>query len=168
MVACCCLCMLILPNTPSEGVGWSHFLHLCSCCPAGHHFEAQPELQLLLQSGGNTFIEAYGRILGTQLVCCWVAVALSFMPPRMLRRCFPPMVTGLTIFLIGAGLIGTGLKVGLCSEHADLQCPAHFCICSAAADTSEALICCTSYLLSKAMCSETALARQMHELNCVL
>ena len=64
-----------------------------------------------MQSEGNTFIEAYGRILGTQLVCCWVAVALSFMPPRMLRRCFPPMVTGLTIFLIGAGLIGTGIKV---------------------------------------------------------
>ena len=34
------------------------------------------------------------------------------MPPRMLKRCFPPMVTGLTIFLIGAGLIGSGLKVG--------------------------------------------------------
>ncbi|DBB13713.1 TPA: hypothetical protein ACH3X3_000728 [Trebouxia sp. C0006] len=76
-----------------------------------------------MMSGGNTFIEAYGRILGTQLVCCWVAVALSFMPPRMLRRCFPPMVTGLTIFLIGAGLIGTGLKAwgggSVCQEYAE-------------------------------------------------
>ncbi|KAL0033065.1 hypothetical protein WJX79_000796 [Trebouxia sp. C0005] len=76
-----------------------------------------------MMSDGNTFIEAYGRILGTQLACCWVAVALSFMPPRMLRRCFPPMVTGLTIFLIGAGLIGTGLKAwgggSVCQEYAE-------------------------------------------------
>lgn len=64
-----------------------------------------------LQSEGNTFREAYGRIMGTQLVCCWLAVLLSFMPPRALRRCFPPLVTGTTIFLIGAGLIGTGLTV---------------------------------------------------------
>ena len=68
---------------------------------------------LTMQSEGNTFIEAYGRILGTQITCCWLAVLLSFMPPRMLKRCFPPMVTGLTIFLIGAGLIGSGLKVSL-------------------------------------------------------
>ena len=68
-------------------------------------------LELLVQKEGDSFIGAYGRILGTQLVCCWLAVILSFMPPRMLKRCFPPMVTGLTIFLIGAGLIGTGLKV---------------------------------------------------------
>lgn len=67
---------------------------------------------VLLQAEGNTFIEAYGRILGTQITCCWLAVLLSFMPPRMLKRCFPPMVTGVTIFLIGAGLIGAGLQVG--------------------------------------------------------
>ncbi len=89
-----------------------------------------------MQSAGNTFVEAYGRILGTQLVCCWLAVALSFMPPRMLRRCFPPMVTGLTIFLIGAGLIGTGLKVGhpcchpVCLQEGGMQtavmCTMHY------------------------------------------
>ncbi|KAL3137001.1 hypothetical protein ABBQ32_006593 [Trebouxia sp. C0010 RCD-2024] len=71
---------------------------------------------------GNTFTEAYGRILGTQITCCWLAVLLSFMPPRMLKRCFPPMVTGLTIFLIGAGLIGTGLQAwgggAVCQETA--------------------------------------------------
>ncbi|KAL3148343.1 hypothetical protein ABBQ38_013800 [Trebouxia sp. C0009 RCD-2024] len=72
---------------------------------------------------GNTFVQAYGRILGTQITCCWLAVLLSFMPPRMLKRCFPPMVTGLTIFLIGAGLIGTGLQAwgggAVCQETAN-------------------------------------------------
>lgn len=85
----------------------AHHMLLCNACTA----------TVLLQAEGNTFIEAYGRILGTQITCCWLAVLLSFMPPRMLKRCFPPMVTGVTIFLIGAGLIGAGLQVGVKTAH---------------------------------------------------
>lgn len=94
---------------PWQGISASYqtcklaYLH-CPLCIAS-------KVSSSLQAEGNTFIEAYGRILGTQITCCWLAVLLSFMPPRMLKRCFPPMVTGLTIFLIGAGLIGSGLKV---------------------------------------------------------
>ena len=93
--------MCLLKNQTSIKVISSSKL-LCNACTA----------IVLLQAEGNTFNEAYGRILGTQITCCWLAVLLSFMPPRMLKRCFPPMVTGVTIFLIGAGLIGEGLKVG--------------------------------------------------------
>ena len=58
---------------------------------------------------GISFGDAYGKILGTLLVCCWWSVALSFMPPKMLKRVFPPVVTGVTIFLIGASLITAGI-----------------------------------------------------------
>ncbi len=33
---------------------------------------------------------------------------LSFMPHRALKKVFPPIVTGVTIFLIGAKLVATG------------------------------------------------------------
>ena len=32
---------------------------------------------------------------------------MSFVPPRTLKRIFPPMVTGTVILLIGASLIGS-------------------------------------------------------------
>ena len=38
--------------------------------------------------------KAGDRILGTLLGCAWLTVALSFMPPKLLRRIFPPLVTG--------------------------------------------------------------------------
>jgi uracil-xanthine permease len=59
---------------------------------------------------GDTFTEAYGRLMGVIMVACLTTIAISFMPPRAVRRVFPPMVTGITIFLIGAALIGTGMK----------------------------------------------------------
>ncbi|KAK9815474.1 hypothetical protein WJX72_004255 [[Myrmecia] bisecta] len=62
-----------------------------------------------MMSQGNTFDEAYGRCLGTLMVCSWVVVAMSFMPPRVIRRVFPPLVPGVVIFLIGASLIQSAL-----------------------------------------------------------
>ena len=59
---------------------------------------------------GDTFKEAYGRVLGTILVCWLVEFFLSFVPPRALKRVFPPIVSGTAVFLIGASLIGTGIK----------------------------------------------------------
>ncbi|KAK9845023.1 hypothetical protein WJX74_009785 [Apatococcus lobatus] len=64
----------------------------------------------IMRGQGISFGDAYGKILGTLLVCCWWSVALSFMPPRMLKRVFPPIVTGVTIFLIGASLITAGIQ----------------------------------------------------------
>ena len=52
--------------------------------------------------------EAYGAVLGTACVCALLEIALSFLPPRALRKLFPPIVTGPTVMLIGIHLIETG------------------------------------------------------------
>ncbi|KAG1743620.1 xanthine uracil permease [Suillus paluster] len=51
--------------------------------------------------------DAYGMVLGTSLVCSLLEIGMSFIPPRMLKRIFPPMVTGTVILMIGASLVGT-------------------------------------------------------------
>ncbi|CAN0382306.1 unnamed protein product [Ectocarpus sp. 12 AP-2014] len=55
-------------------------------------------------------VKAYGAVLGTFLVCSWVEIVLAFIKPNALRKVFPPIVTGVTVFLIGAALVGTGFK----------------------------------------------------------
>ena len=44
---------------------------------------------------------------GTSLICSFLEMFMSFVPPRTLKRIFPPMVTGTVILLIGASLIGS-------------------------------------------------------------
>lgn len=44
------------------------------------------------------------------LVVCWYQVAVSFCPPRILRRIFPPIVTGTYLILLGVSLIGAGFQ----------------------------------------------------------
>ncbi|KAN0096979.1 Permease family domain containing protein [Tylopilus felleus] len=51
--------------------------------------------------------DAYGMVLGTSLICSFLEIGLSFIPPRTLQRIFPPMVTGTVIVMIGASLIGS-------------------------------------------------------------
>ncbi|KAJ8582427.1 Xanthine/uracil permease [Rhizopogon salebrosus TDB-379] len=51
--------------------------------------------------------DAYGMVLGTSLICSFLEIGLSFLPPRVLQRIFPPMVTGTVIVMIGASLIGS-------------------------------------------------------------
>jgi uric acid-xanthine permease len=66
--------------------------------------------------------KAYGALVGTAALCSLVEIALSFLPPRLLQRIFPPIVTGPTVLLIGVDLIGaSGFKnwaggSGLCSD----------------------------------------------------
>ncbi|KAH6912463.1 purine permease [Coprinopsis sp. MPI-PUGE-AT-0042] len=50
--------------------------------------------------------DAYGKILGTSLICAFFEIFLSFCSPRILKRLFPPLVTGTVILMIGASLIG--------------------------------------------------------------
>lgn len=52
----------------------------------------------------------YGMILATQCCCALLQVALSFVPPKILKKIFPPLVTGPTVLLIGASLIQTGFQ----------------------------------------------------------
>ncbi|KAJ4291799.1 hypothetical protein N0V90_009694 [Kalmusia sp. IMI 367209] len=54
--------------------------------------------------------DGYGAILGTQCVCALLEILMSFTPPRILKRIFPPLVTGPTVMLIGIHLIETGFK----------------------------------------------------------
>ncbi|KAI0750925.1 Xanthine/uracil permease [Daedaleopsis nitida] len=50
--------------------------------------------------------DAYGMVLGTSLICAFLEIFMSFIPPRVLKKVFPPMVTGTVIVMIGASLIG--------------------------------------------------------------
>lgn len=54
--------------------------------------------------------KGYGAILGTAMICALLEILLSFMPPKILQRIFPPIVTGPTVMLIGTSLIGSGFK----------------------------------------------------------
>lgn len=54
--------------------------------------------------------EGYGAILGTSAVCSLIEILMSFLPPRVLLRMFPPVVTGPTVMLIGVSLIESGFK----------------------------------------------------------
>jgi uric acid-xanthine permease len=54
--------------------------------------------------------KAYGALIGTSAVCSLTEIALSFLPPKVLQKIFPPIVTGPTVMLIGVSLIGTGFE----------------------------------------------------------
>ncbi|CZR54605.1 probable purine permease, broad specificity [Phialocephala subalpina] len=54
--------------------------------------------------------EGYGAILGTAALCALLEIGLSFMKPSLLKKLFPPIVTGPTVTLIGVALIQTGLE----------------------------------------------------------
>lgn len=54
--------------------------------------------------------EAFGRILGTACVTGIYAIALSFVRPKVIRRLFPPLVTGTMLSLIGAALVSSAIK----------------------------------------------------------
>lgn len=48
----------------------------------------------------------YGAVLGTAAVCGLLEVLLSFLPARVVRKIFPPLIVGPVVVLIGASLIG--------------------------------------------------------------
>lgn len=54
--------------------------------------------------------EGYGAIIGTGALCALLEIGLSFMSPGLLKKLFPPIVTGPTVTLIGVALIQTGLE----------------------------------------------------------
>lgn len=54
--------------------------------------------------------DGYGALLGTSCLCSLLEIGLSFMSTRVLKKVFPPLVTGPTVLLIGASLIESGMK----------------------------------------------------------
>ncbi|KAL0083605.1 permease family-domain-containing protein [Phycomyces blakesleeanus] len=76
--------------------------------------------------------KAWGAILGTSMVCSFFEIGMSFLPPKMIKRIFPPIVSGTTILLIGCSVISTALSdwaggSGGCSSRPETgyysQCP---------------------------------------------
>jgi uracil-xanthine permease len=66
--------------------------------------------------------DAYGALIGTAAVCALTEILISFLPPKLMMKLFPPIVTGPTVMLIGVSLIGTGFTnwaggSGLCSAR---------------------------------------------------
>jgi uric acid-xanthine permease len=66
--------------------------------------------------------DAYGALIGTCAICALTEIALSFLPPQVLRKIFPPIVTGPTVILIGVSLIESGFQnwaggAGLCAAR---------------------------------------------------
>lgn len=64
----------------------------------------------------------YGAILGTAAICSLLEICLSFAPAKVLKRIFPPLVTGPTVMLIGIKLIASGFQnwaggSGTCSSR---------------------------------------------------
>jgi NCS2 family nucleobase:cation symporter-2 len=53
---------------------------------------------------------AYGRMLGTSMLCCLLELFFSVMPLLWVKKIFPPIVTSITVILIGVALTGTGMK----------------------------------------------------------
>ena len=60
--------------------------------------------------GETDFREAYGNMLGVFMVGAFIEAAMSFIPIKYLRAVFPPYISGITILLIGAALIGSGVN----------------------------------------------------------
>lgn len=71
---------------------------------------ARAMFRQLCEEGGAPCRDVYGQWLGTIMVGALLEIALSFIPHRALRKAFPPLVTGVTVFLIGASLVPVGLS----------------------------------------------------------
>ncbi|KAK4544040.1 hypothetical protein LTR36_004538 [Oleoguttula mirabilis] len=54
--------------------------------------------------------DGYGALVGTSCICGLLEVLMSFTPPRILKKVFPPLVTGPTVLLIGVSLIASGFE----------------------------------------------------------
>ncbi|ODV96217.1 hypothetical protein PACTADRAFT_49602 [Pachysolen tannophilus NRRL Y-2460] len=54
--------------------------------------------------------DGYGGILATGCVCALLEIALSFLPPAVLQKVFPPLVTGPVVLLIGISLVESGFE----------------------------------------------------------
>jgi len=52
----------------------------------------------------------YGAVLGTAALCALLEIGLSFAPAKVLKKVFPPLVTGPTVMLIGVNLISSGFQ----------------------------------------------------------
>ena len=61
-------------------------------------------------SRGYSIDEAWGKLLGTIMLCVWLEALISLLPNKILKRVCPPFVLGVTVMLIGVQLTGAGIR----------------------------------------------------------
>lgn len=61
-------------------------------------------------SQGYGLEEAWGKLLGTIMVCVWLEALISLIPYKILKKVCPPYVLGITVMLIGVQLTGAGIR----------------------------------------------------------
>lgn len=79
----------------------------------GTSFTFLPIFEIAIQQMKNDGIsgeDAYGKMLGTSMVCCLLELAFSLLPINLIKKAFPPVVSSVTVILIGVALTGTGMK----------------------------------------------------------
>ena len=79
----------------------------------GTSFTFLPVFEIAIQQMMADGIEgtvAYGKMLGTSMVCALLELLFSVLPIKVLKRTFPPIVAAVTVILIGVALTGTGMK----------------------------------------------------------
>jgi len=85
-----------------------------NCCfTQGTSFTFLPIFEIAISSmkaDGYTGEEAYGKMLGTSMLCAVLEVCFSLMPGRYIKKIFPPVVSAVAVTLIGVALTGTGMK----------------------------------------------------------
>jgi NCS2 family nucleobase:cation symporter-2 len=63
-----------------------------------------------MKADGISGEDAYGKMLGTTMVCSLLELFFSFLPIKAIKKTFPPIVSSITVILIGVALTGTGMK----------------------------------------------------------
>lgn len=79
----------------------------------GTSFTFLPIFEIAISQMKDNGVEgtvAYGKMIGTSMVCCLLELAISFLPIKIIKRMFPPLITSITVMLIGVALTGTGMK----------------------------------------------------------
>jgi len=69
-----------------------------------------PVILFDILSRGFTLNEAWGKLLGTIMLCVWLEGFICFIPNKILKRVCPPYVLSVTIMLIGVQLTGAGIR----------------------------------------------------------
>lgn len=54
--------------------------------------------------------DEFGAILGTATITGIFAIGLAFVPPKAIRKAFPPLITGTMLMFIGAALVSSGVN----------------------------------------------------------
>lgn len=67
-------------------------------------------IKQMMDSEGIDGTVAFGKMLGTSAVCALLELGFSLMPTKVLKKVFPPIVSSITVILIGVALTGTGMK----------------------------------------------------------